>query len=147
MAGFQVIMYGRFWVITEDKSEIRVFPLAFIAPGENAEAVNLPAGEAKVLDDLFERGAVQMNGQVIRLGSKVRAEFAAKVAELGHTGSVAIPMSDRTCKQALEAYDRWKAQMEARLRELAGERSADPETQTRIVRELWKLLHSSNKGA
>ncbi len=122
-----------------DKSALRTFPLAFMPKGEETERVTIPAGKPKVLDDLFERGAVQINGNVIRLGSKARAEFAAKIAELGHYGQVPIPKSDRACERSLEAYRRYEAQMESTFKDLAEERSADPETQARIVRELQKI--------
>jgi hypothetical protein len=127
-----------------DKSGLRTFPLASMPEGEETERVTIPAGKPKVLDDLFERGAIQINGNVIRLGSKARAEFAAKIAELGHYGQVPIPKSDRACERALEAYRRYEAQMESTFKDLAEERSADPETQARIVRELQKihLAHS-----
>jgi hypothetical protein len=125
-----------------DKSALRAFPQAFMPMGEEMERVTIPAGKPKVLDDLFERGAVQINGNVVRLGSKPRAEFAAKIAELGHYGQVPIPTSDRACERALEAYRRYEAQMESMFKDLAEERSADAEVQSRIVRELWKLLYA-----
>ena len=108
--------------------------------------MTLPAGKAKVLDDLFERGAVQINGNVIKLGSKARAEFAAKIVELGHYGPAPIPKSDRACERALESYRRYEAQIDAKFKELAEERSADPEIQSRIVRELWKPLHAVTRA-
>jgi hypothetical protein len=128
-----------------DKSALRTFPLAFIPTGEETEQVTIPAGKPKVLDDLFERGAVQINGNVIRLGSKARAEFAAKIAELGHYGASLIPKSDRACERALEVYRRYEAQMESTFKDLAEERSADPEVQSRIFRELWKLFYAANR--
>jgi methylase of polypeptide subunit release factors len=130
-----------------DKATIRPFPLAFIPAGEETEQVTIPAGKPKVLDDLFERGAVQINGTVIRLGSKARAEFAAKVAELGQYGTAPIPKSDRACERVLESYRRYEAQMDAKFKELAEERSADPEIQSHIVRELWKLFYASSRHA
>jgi len=51
----------------------------------------------------------------------------------------------RTCERALQNYRRYEAQMEAKFRELAEERSADPETQSRIVRELWKLFYAFDR--
>jgi hypothetical protein len=128
-----------------DKAQLRFFPADFIPKTEATETVALPAGKPKVLDDLFHRGAVQINGKAINLGSKARAEFAAKVVELGHYGPTPIPTSDRACEKALESYRRYEAQMEAKFKELAEERSADPEIQSRIVRELWKLFHASNR--
>lgn len=98
------------------------------------------------MEDLFERGAVEINGNVIRVGSKARAEFAAKNAELGHYGQVPIPNSDRACEQTVEAYRRYEAQMESTFKDLAQVRSADAETQTRIVREVWKLFHAFNRN-
>lgn len=129
-----------------DKSSIRPFPQAFIPSGEETERVTISAGKPKVLDDLFERGALQVNGSIIRLGSKSRAEFAAKVAELGHYGPAPIPKNDRACERALAAYRRYEAQMEAQFRDLAEERSADAEIQSRIVRELWKLFYASSRN-
>jgi hypothetical protein len=130
-----------------DKAQLRAFPADFIPKAEATEAVTLPAGKPKVLDDLFERGAVQINGHVIKLGSKARAEFAAKIVELGHYGETQIPKADRACERALESYRRYEAQMDAKFKELAEERSADPEIQSRIVRELWKLLYASTRQA
>jgi methylase of polypeptide subunit release factors len=130
-----------------DKSLIRPFPLGFIPAGEPVETVTLPAGVPKVLEDLFDRGAVQINSSVIRLGSKARAEFAAKIAEQGISGDSPIPKSDRACERALEAYGRYEAQMEARFGELAEECSANPEIQTRIVRELWKAHRAFARGS
>jgi hypothetical protein len=125
-----------------DKTQIRPFPSAFLVDGEPTETAQLPAGKPKVLDNLFDRGAVQINGTLIQLGSKARAEFAAKTVELGHYGPIPIPKNDRACQRALEAYQRYESQMDATFRELAEERSADPETQSRIVHELWKLLRA-----
>jgi hypothetical protein len=123
-----------------DKTQIRTFPDGFISANEPFETVSLPTGKPRVLEDLFDRGAVQVNGSVIKLGSQGRAEFAAKAIELGHYGPVPIPKSERTCEKALDAYKRYESQMNARFRELGEERSVDTEIQSRIVHELWKLL-------
>jgi len=128
-----------------DKAQIRVFPTDFVSDGEATERVTLPAGKPKVLDDLFHRGAVQINGNVIKLGSKERAEFAAEMAQQGNYGPSPIPKDDWACERALEALRLYETQMEAKFRELAAERSADAETQTRIVRELWKLLYAHGR--
>ena len=66
-----------------DKTQIRAFPTDFVTASEPTATVTLPAGKPKVLDDLFDNGAVQINGSVIKLGSRVRADFAAKTVELG----------------------------------------------------------------
>jgi len=125
---------------------LRSFPGDFIPKDEATETVTLPAGKPKVVDDLFHRGAVQINGKVIKLGSKVWAEFAAKIVELGHYGPTPIPDSDRACQKALESYRRYEAQLETQFRDLPEERSADPEIQSRIVRELWKLFYAFSRG-
>jgi len=128
-----------------DKAPLRSFPGDFIPDGELAETVTLPAGKPKVLDDLFHKATLQVNGNLVKLGSKARAEFAAKAVELGHYGETPIPKTDRACERALENYRRYEAQLEAKFRELAEERSADREIQTRIVRELWKLFYASSR--
>jgi len=107
--------------------------------------VALPAGKTKVLEDLFDRGAVQINGSVIRLGSTARAEFAAKAAELGQHGPTLIPKNDRACERALEGYRNYEARLESAFRDLAEERSADSEIQSRIARELRKLYLASSR--
>lgn len=127
-----------------DHSQVRTFPLDFVSPSENAESFVLPSGIPRVLHNLFDQGVLQINGNVIRLGSRSRAEFAAKTAELGGSGPTAIPFSDRTCEQALEAHRRYESGMESKFRELSEERSADPDVQARIVRELCRLLHASS---
>lgn len=109
------------------------------------ETATLPAGKPRVLDDLFHKGAVQINGTVLTLGSKARAEFAAKIVELGHYGPAPIPKADHVCEKALDGYSRYEAQVESRFKELAEERSADPDIQTRIVRDLWKLYYASSR--
>jgi len=128
-----------------DKTQLRAFPADFVPDSEPAETVTLPAGKPKVIDDLFHRGGLQINGNVINLGSKTRAEFAAQVVELSHYGATPIPKSDRACGKALEGYRRYEAQIEAKFSELAQERSADPDTQSRIVRELWKLALAGSR--
>ena len=128
-----------------DKTLMRPFPGDFVPHAELTESVTLPAGKPKVVDDLFHQGGLQINGDVINLGSKTRAEFAAKIVELGHYGATPIPKSDRACGKALESYRRYEAQMEAKFNELAQERSADPDTQSRIVRELWKLALAGSR--
>jgi hypothetical protein len=125
-----------------DKAQIRAFPADFISGGEPTETVTLPAGKPKVLDDLFHKATLQVNGKLIKFDSKARAEFARKIVELGHYGEVPIPKADRACGRALDAYHRYESQIESKFRELAEERSADPETQSRIVRELWKLFYA-----
>ncbi|HUZ47386.1 MAG TPA: N-6 DNA methylase [Terriglobia bacterium] len=128
-----------------DKAGIRVFPDDFITDSEPVETVTLPAGKPKVLDDLFHNGAVQINGSTLTLGSKARAEFAAKIAELGHYGPAQIPKTDKACEEALESYRTYEAQIESTFKDLAEERSADSEIQTRIVRELWKLFYAFSR--
>ncbi len=130
-----------------DKTQLRMFPDDFISDGEATERVTLPAGKPKVIDDLFHKATLQVNGSLIKLGSKTRAEFAAKVIELGHYGEMPIPKSDRACEKALESYRRYEAQMESTFKDLAEERSADPEVQARIVRELWKLFYARARPA
>ncbi len=130
-----------------DTANLRGSPVAFIPQGELIDPVMLPAGKPKVLEDLFDRGAVQINSHVVKLGSRAKAEFAAKIAELGLYGEVAIPRNDRVCEKALDSYRRYEAQMEVKFRELAEERSADPEIQARIVRELWKLFFAAMRHA
>ncbi len=110
-----------------DKSQLRAFPADFIPKDEATETVALPTGKPKVLEDLFDRGAVEINGGVINLGSKERAEFAAQVAALGLSGPVAIPKNPRACERDLAAYRRYETQMESKFRDLAEERSADRE--------------------
>ena len=56
-----------------------------------------------------------------------------------HHEPTPIPKNDRACERTLEAYRRNEAQLKSSLRDLAEERSADPEVQQRIERELWKL--------
>jgi hypothetical protein len=129
-----------------DKSQLRNFPGEFIPDGEPVQTVSLPAGKPKVLDDLFHKATLQVNGSLIKFGSKTRAEFAAKIAELGHYGEVPIPKTDRACERALESYRRYEAQMESTFKDLAEERSADPDIQTRIVRELWKLFYAFSRA-
>jgi hypothetical protein len=128
-----------------DKTQLRRFPGDFIPSGEPAETVTLPAGKPKVLDDLFHKATLQVNGHLIKFGSKAHAEFAAKVVELGHYGDTPIPKADRACERALESYRRYEAQTDATFKELAEERSADPEIQSRIVREIWKLFYAFNR--
>ncbi|MGH9432243.1 MAG: hypothetical protein ACRD3T_11950 [Terriglobia bacterium] len=45
----------------------------------------------------------------------------------------------------MESYRRYETQLEAKFKELGEERSADPEIQSRIVRELWKLFYASSR--
>ena len=113
-----------------------------VTASEPIATVTLPAGNPTVLDDLFDNGAVQINGSVIKLGSRARADFAAKTVELGQYGPMSIPESDLACERSLDSYQRYEDQMESTFRNVAEERSADPETQSRIVRELWKLLYA-----
>ncbi len=47
----------------------------------------------------------------------------------------------------VEDCRRYEAQTQARFRELAEQRSADPETQSRIVREVWKLFYAFARHA
>jgi hypothetical protein len=128
-----------------DKSQLHAFPADFLQDGELAETVALPAGEPRILDDLFDRGAVQVDGIVVQLGSKDRAAFAAKMIELGVYGQVRVPKSDRACQRALESYQRYEEQISTTFRELAEERSADPDIQARIARELERLSRAWNR--
>ena len=130
-----------------DKAQLRTFPADFVSDDEPTETVIVPAGKPRVIDDLFHKATLQVNGQLIKFDSKARAEFAAKIVELGHYGDAAIPKADRICERALENYRRYEAQVNATFKELAEERSADPDTQVRIVRELWKLYYASARQA
>jgi hypothetical protein len=84
-------------------------------------------------------------GNLIELGSKTGTQFAAKIVELGHYGPTTIPKSDRACEKPLESYRRYEAQLDSTFKDLAEERSADPEIQPRIVRELWRLFHATSR--
>jgi hypothetical protein len=128
-----------------DRAQLRAFPADFIPDSEPRERVRLPAGKPKVLDDLFHKATLQVNGNLIKFDSNMRAEFAAKIVELGRYGEMPIPKAGWACERALEKYRRYEAQIEVKFKELAEERSADAETQTRIVRELWKLFYASGR--
>ena len=54
----------------------------------------------------------------------------------------AIPKTDVACERALENYRHYESQMDTTFKELAEERSANPEVQSRIARDLWKLLQA-----
>lgn len=76
----------------------------------------------------------------------LRAESVAKIVELGRYVPAPIPKSDLACERGLEVYRCCEAQMDAEFKELAEERSADPEIQSRIVRELWKFSQATGRG-
>lgn len=62
-------------------------------------------------------------------------------------GFVLTPARSRACERTTDAYRRCEAQMESTFKDLAEERSADPEIQSRIVRELCKLVFASTRGS
>jgi methylase of polypeptide subunit release factors len=126
-----------------DASDLPTSPIEFLTNGELLDLVRLPSGKPQVIDDLFQSGTVRVEDRVLKMGSRPRAEFAAKLMELGLYGEVGIPRSDRACQRALESFSRHERRMEQRFRELAEERSADSEAQARIVRELWKLFRAA----
>jgi hypothetical protein len=74
-----------------DKAQIRSFPVDFIPDGEATETVTLPIGTPKVLHDLFHKATLQVNGHQIQLGTKVRAEFAARLRNLDALGMRPFP--------------------------------------------------------
>jgi hypothetical protein len=97
------------------------------------------APSTKVVNNLFDRGKIRVGEHLISLGSAARAEFAAKAAEWGEHEATPIPQSESACRDALKRYEHYRKHLETLFQDLADERIADPDTQGRIVRELWRL--------
>jgi hypothetical protein len=74
--------------------------------------------------------------------SRGEAELVARMAELGVSGEVSVPVADQTAKKVRQLLDDHHEKVAARLRELAVSRSTDPKTQEDVFRllERWFVL-------
>ena len=74
--------------------------------------------------------------------SRGEAELIARMAELGVSGEVSVPKTDRTARKLLEMLNARHERTVTRLRELATSRSADEKTQKEILEllERWFVL-------
>ena len=74
--------------------------------------------------------------------SRGEAELVARMAELGVSGEVSVPKTDRAARKLLEMLNARHEQTVTRLRELATSRSADGKTQQEIfdLLERWFVL-------
>jgi hypothetical protein len=130
---------------TFDKIALRHFPYDFIPDETQVEYLDLaPAKKVRLIDDLFQKGALRANGHTYALRHPDRAQFAARVLEEGHSGRVAIPTQPGICARALSEHDKYRTDMGEAFRERVAEYTADEEWQDKIVAELWKL-HRANR--
>jgi methylase of polypeptide subunit release factors len=74
--------------------------------------------------------------------SRGEAELVARMADLGVSGEVSVPKTDRAAKKLLARLNVRQEKTVARLRELATSRSSDPNTQEQVLNllERWFVL-------
>ncbi len=122
-----------------------VTPLDFVTGGP-AQAVALPSGKAKLVNDLFDKATVTVDGEHIPLGELPRAELLKAISDCGVHGEIAIPEDAAQCADALDAYEAHVKELNDEFLRLASDYTADEGMQERIARELWKQArHTSHE--
>jgi len=81
--------------------------------------------------------------------SRGQAELVARMAELGVTGEVEVPIRNENTMKLLDALNHRHAAAAKRLKELADSRSGDSETQEQVFKllERWYVLGRPATGA
>ena len=113
----------------------------------DCEVVNIPSERPVHLDrsSMFDKetvyfGKARREYMVCQSGGE--AELVARMAELGVSGEVSVPKTDRAALKLLNTLNVRHEKAVTRLRELATSRSSDPDTQEQILHllERWFVL-------
>jgi hypothetical protein len=129
------------WESLDTKPQVKT-PLDF-APLDDAETIELPAGKAEIVDDLFHARSLSIGGHYIALGRIARAHFAKALSDCGISGSVRIPNDPDACEIALQQYQEHIQQLTDEFTNLAAVYTADEAMQQRVVRELWRKVRQA----
>ena len=133
------------WEEIEEKPEVKT-PLDFL-PDVESDLINLPEGKARVVHDLWDAGSLHIGKTEISLGHPTRAAFAKALSDSRLHGLVKIPTDPEVCMRAVKQHQEYGAAVDRLFLELASTRTADEDTQAKVVRELWRLArkHSASQ--
>jgi len=129
-----------------DKSAFRHFPTNFVPPDTPTKAFRLPEGEIQIGRELFTGagalgiGYIMADDDLIFVGSMARAEFIQAWQETGNTGTALVPEDDTVCQQTLDAYQRYREEIQEDILRWARSRTADERLQTGVVSLLWRYI-------
>lgn len=115
---------------------------SFLPPGCELDEYPLPeTGEPVHVSDMFESNGLRFGRkEFLSVRDRDQAELLFELWRTGIRGSVKVPRDAKVIAQVLREWLRFVADREARMRELAAERTADEDMQADIVEELTKLL-------
>lgn len=133
---------GEIWESLEDKPELRT--LQDFASEAESEEIDLPEGKSAAVNDLWNHNSLHIAGKHIPLGYPERMAFAKALSDSGAHGKMLIPVDPMECQRFVQEYEAYCGMVEGQFAALAGELTADEQMQSRIVRELWRLLRSQN---
>lgn len=136
---------GEIWESLEDKPEVRT--LQDFASEAESEEIELPEGKSAAVNDLWNHNSLHIEGKHIPLGYPERMAFAKALSDSGAHGQVRIPVDPLACQRFVGEYEAYCGMVEAQFAALAGELTSDEQMQSRIVRELWRLLRSSDTSS
>ena len=113
----------------------------------DCEVVNIPSERPVHLDrgSMFDKETVyfgKARREYMVCQSCGEAELIARMADLGVSGEVSVPKTDRAALKLLNTLNVRHEKAVTRFRELATSRSSDPDTQEQILHllERWFVL-------
>gem|GEM_PF-1587448 len=140
-------------VLTQIKQDepqlLRSYEKHFLDPSAAFEVIELPeSGTAELHSDMFAEHAVRFVQGKKKLGtieasSASQAELLAVLANDGWRGLVPVPRNDSECARVLADYRQFAAHRDERLWELVAERTADEDTQEKVMSTLLNLVRAA----
>ena len=129
------------------QNEVDYLPVSsFVSPDEDLEAHIVESGVVKLVrSGLFNKPGLKVDGKMVELSDENKAEFLMALIDDGFTGTLLVPSDPDSCRKALIAYTERKRSLDGLLREYASEYTSDEQTQSKIVRELWKKILSKDR--
>jgi hypothetical protein len=128
----------------EERQLLRAYPRDFLDTSKPFDTYDLPAeGLARVLT--MPRGLSFTKGKktavaLIHTPSSTHDELLACLANSSVRGLVRVPHQQEECRAVLREYSAFARRRERRIRELIENRTADEETQDKILEALMPLL-------
>ena len=132
------------WAEHQSSLELLQFPEDFVDRYNQGDLMDLPSGEVEVGEAMIEAGGILRagtiriggrDGEVVDVGSVVRARFLEVLSQCHYVGTVRLP-SDEVCEQAMSSFNHYRTELLGRLEDLARQRTTDQRRLRAIIRAL-----------
>ena len=124
---------GDLWSEHQLDLELLQFSEDFVERYNQGELLDLPSGDVEVGEAMFggdgilQAGTLRIggrDGEVLDVGSVPRARYLEALTHCHHSGRVRLP-KDEVCKEVVDSFKQYRAELRSRLEGLAGRRTTD----------------------